>query len=391
MNRFDFETVIDRRGSGSLKGTMTPEDFPGLGLANFWGAEFDFPSCPAFSRGVMDCARKGLYAFTLQTPEYNARIVWWMEHARACSIQPEWIVPTHGTIYALATAIRLFVGPGSHMLMLTPGYSRYAQAATRLQRACHACALSYDAEAHRYSVDWEKLEQQVSDPNCALLVICQPNNPTGTVLTEQELRRIDQLARQYGTAVFCDEIFGEISLTDHPVPSYAAIMTEDSPAMVCTSLGKCMSLTGVNHANLLIRNPSLRERYTRQKYADHYGSLDPMLYAGLMQAYSEEGLEWLKELLCVIRSNRKLFTEQAEALFPGAHAVQAEGTYVVWMDYSDCGMTEEKLKSTFQKIRFLGDPGSEYGASDMFWRYSVAMPAAQIQRTMDWLRSQMQV
>ena len=54
-------------------------------------------------------------------------------------------------------------------------------------------------------------------------------------------------------------------------------------------------------------------------------------------------------------------------------------------------MTEEKLKSTFQKIRFLGDPGSEYGASDMFWRYSVAMPAAQIQRTMDWLRSQMQV
>lgn len=57
------------------------------------------------------------------------------------------------------------------------------------------------------------------------------------------------------------------------VQPYGEVAQEDSLAITCTSLGKCMSLTGVNHANVLIKNPQLRERYVAQRYADHYGSV----------------------------------------------------------------------------------------------------------------------
>ena len=157
--------------------------------------------------------------------------------------------------------------------------------------------------------------------------------------------------------------------------------------MTCTSLGKCMSLTGVNHANLVIRNPELRERYIRQKYADHYGSIDPMLYAGLMRACTEEGRDYVLALREVIRRNRELFRRRISGIFPQAKVVPAQGAYLAWVDYTGLGMSDGELAGMLEKGLFMGDPGSEYGASDQFYRYSIAAPGWAIEKTFDYLEA----
>ena len=324
-----FDVAVDRRGAGSLKGSMTPEAVTEAGLPSYWGAEFDFATCPAFTEGVMDCARRGLFAFTVQTDEYNERVRWWLENVRGWDVRDEWIVPTHGTIFALATAIRLFVGEGKRMIVLLPGYNRYKQAADRMGKETAASRMIYDAAEGTYELDFTDLEEKMSDPANSLLVLCNPNNPTGLVLKEEELRRIGRLSMKYGVAVFSDEIFGEITLTGGKITPYGKAVGEEPLSITCTSLGKCMSLTGVNHANVIIPNAELRERYIHQKYADHYGSIDPMLYAGLLRAYTEEGRDWVESLLEVIRDNRRTFEEGVSRAFPGARVVPAEGTYVV--------------------------------------------------------------
>ena len=121
MQNFDFDRLVERAGTGSLKEAMTPRAVKDAGLLSYWGAEFEFPGCPAFSEGVAACARRGLYAFTRQDDAYNERIVWWLRAMRDWEIEPEWIVPTHGTIFALATAIRLLVGEKENMIFITPG------------------------------------------------------------------------------------------------------------------------------------------------------------------------------------------------------------------------------------------------------------------------------
>ena len=266
--KYEFDRLVDRTGSGSLKDAYMPQAVRDAGLVSYWGAEFDFPTCPAFSEGVRACAERGLYAFTLQTGAYNERVVWWQKQMRGWDIEPGWIVPTHGTIFALATAIRLFVGEGQNLVTIHPGYRRYEQAASRQGRGCAVSQMR--CENGRYALDFADLEEKLSCPENALLVVCNPNNPTGAVLSEAELRRIDAFSRQYQVPVFCDEIFAEVTLNGATISPYGKIAGADSLAITCTSLGKCMSLTGVNHANVLIPNPELRERYTRQKYADHY-------------------------------------------------------------------------------------------------------------------------
>lgn len=380
-----FDCRVEREGMGSLKESATPEQIKKAGLISYWGAEFEFPTCPAFSRGVMECARRGLYAFTLQSEAYNERVGWWMEHVRGWKIEGDFIVPTHGTIFALATALRLFVRENERMIVILPGYNRYEQAARRLKRET---VFSYmKEEKERYVLDFEDLERKMADPRNRLLAFCNPNNPTGTIYGEEDLKRIAALSKKYEIPVFCDEIFGEVVLEGSgPVP-YGKAAGKDSLSMTCTSLGKCMSLTGVNHANVLIPNPKLRAAYIEQKYADHYGSIDPMLYAGLMKAYTQEGKAFVKELCQVIKRNAEILKQGLREALPGAAFSIPQGTYVAWVDYRGLGLEEKELSAFLnEEALFFGDPGSEYGASDEFYRYNLAVPPRELMNSMERLK-----
>ncbi len=381
MQTFPFTQLVDRTGTGSLKGNMTPQKIRDAGLVSYWGAEFDFPTCPAFSEGVRACAERGLYAFTPQGKDYNDRIAWWMKNMRDWEVEPEWIVPTHGTIFALASAIRLFVGEGQNLLVILPGYSRYKQAADRLGRGCTASYMRY--ENGHYALDYADLEEKLSRPENALLVFSNPNNPTGHILSEKDLRRIDELSRKYQVPVFCDEIFADVTLDGSTVTPYGKAAKPDSPAITCSSFGKCMSLTGINHANVFLPNEALRKLYIRQKYADHYGSIDPLLYAGLLRACTEEGRDYVLSLREVIAANRQLLTTRLTNLLPGTYIVPAAATYLLWVDYRGLGLEDAALKNLLDKTLFSGDPGSEYGVSDQFCRYSIAAPTWAIQKSMN--------
>ncbi|MBQ4187505.1 MAG: aminotransferase class I/II-fold pyridoxal phosphate-dependent enzyme [Firmicutes bacterium] len=384
MEAFEFDRLVDREGLGTIKELYAPKVLKEKGLVNYWGAEFEFPTCPAFRRGVVRCAENGLFGFTAQTDAYNEKIVWWMENIRGAYVEPEWIVPTHGTIFALATAIRMCLEePQDYMIVLLPGYNRYEQAARRMGKKTVFSNLCFDGE--RYEINWADLEAKMRNPHAKLLILCNPNNPTGTILKENELKRIAAIAKETGTVVFSDEIFAEIGLEKGcaAVPMMADVCEKEAPVISVTSLGKCMSLTGVNHANALIANEALRERYVRQKYADHYGSIDPMLYAGLMEAYSPEGKAFVEALNTVIARNAAFMTDAIERLIPGAKVVKPEGTYVLWVDYHGCGLSAEELAEFLnEEAFFVGDPGEDYGVDSLFYRYNLAVPMSEIEKSM---------
>jgi len=390
VGEFQFHTLVDRSGMGSLKDACTPQEIKDAGLVSYWGAEFDFPTCPAFSRGVEQCVKRGFYPFVVQDETYHDRVCWWMEHVRGWTIDPDWIVPTHGTIFSVAMSIRMFVPEGKRMIILRPGYNRYEQAANRLGRSCVYCDMVYDPETVSYHLDLEQLELLMSNPDNTLLVFSNPNNPTGLILSEEELLAIDAMSRRYATPVFSDEIFAEVVRNGKTVIPYGMLVQPDSLAITCTSLGKCMSLTGVNHANVLIKNETLRQRFIDQKYADHYGSIDPMLYCGLLSAYTDEGKAFVDALNQQIAENCRYFAETLEEILPGTHVVGSDATFVAWVDYSRTGLSAAELETLFREALFQGDPGEEYGAEGLFYRYSIAVPPTALERSMTLLKETVQ-
>lgn len=381
----DFDRYVPRPGEIRwLKSELTPGEYGENGLRGFSGAEFEFPTCPAFSKGVAKAAMNGLFGFTLPGESYLKAIVWWMRQVRGFEIRPEWIVPTQGTIFSVATTLRLVTKPGEGMIVLTPGYSRYEQAALRLGR--HAVKVPLQSDSGTYSIDFEALESAMADADNQLLVICNPNNPTGNVWSIDDLKRIAALSEKYGVTVFSDEIFAEV-VFEGRVPSYAEAAKDSPLAIICTGLGKMFSLTGVNHANVIIPNAELRERFTAQRNADHYGSLDPMVHAGLIASFNEEGKKWVSELNAYVFENYRLIDRFMKEELPGAIVTRPMGTYVVWIDYAGLDLSPEALRDLLSKGGFWGDSGEEYYGSSTCIRYSIACPRQEIEKALDKLKN----
>jgi cystathionine beta-lyase len=308
-----------------------------------------------------------------------------MENVRKYAINPDWVVPTHGTIFALATTIRLTTQPGENIIILTPGYNRYEQAATRLQRGTVRVPLA--AANGRYTIDFPALEKAMAQPENKLLALCHPCNPTGHACSKEELAHISALSAQYDVTVFSDEIFADVAFGEAIVP-YTSVAGKDAQAITCTSLGKAFSLTGVNHANVIIENDELRERYINQRNADHYGSVDPMMHAALLGAYSPEGLAWLEEMKAYVQENLRIFTTYIKKRLPGAVVTEPEGTFVVWVDYAGAGLSANDVHHIIGEAGcFVGDEGPDYYGPATCVRYSLAVPRAELVKALDHLDS----
>ncbi len=362
--QFDFHTSVGR-GPENLKQRYTPPCIVQKGYASFAGAEMDFPIAPSIMEEMKKTLENGLLGYTLADEAYLKRIGMWRERERGMRIQPEWIVPMFGTIYSVASLIRLICAPKEAIITLTPVYYRYEQAAARQGRKTVHCPLQETSWG--YSIDFERLEYLMKEPANKLLVLCNPHNPVGKVFSEEDLRRVAKLSERYAVYVISDEIFAEITFDGKKTVPYISIEEGRRYGMSVISLGKAFNLTGVNHANLIIPDKVLRERVLRKRDADHFGSIDPLFYAAVKGAYSEAGARWLQELRIHLDGNRRMLMELAGipgcpfTLFP------VEGTFVAWMKWRIQGpsggmLVKEALRDYLVNELYLDlEPGEEYG------------------------------
>ena len=383
MSDFLFDQFVHRDGLHTLKETLIPDEISQAlsenKLISYRGAEFEFPTCPAFSEGIRKTAENGLYAFTTPDEALMERICWWIQRIRGYSIDPSWIQMTHGTIYAVAEAIRLFVPPDGCILVLPPHYTRYDQAAVRQGRRVTHVPLDADT----YNIDFDALEQAMDQPESSLLVITNPHNPTGRIWTEENLSHLAWMSEKYQIPVLSDEIFADVVMPGRQeVMPYILAAGEHALALSVISWGKTFSLTGINHACVMIRNPALREQFHHQILADHYGSVDPLLYAGLMQALQEDGADFVFALRRQIWKNAQLFQEGLSRVMPGVSIRLPEGSFVLWTDYHACGYDDQTLSDRLRSFLLDGDEGSEYAASNQYRRYNLAVPAHAIEQSL---------
>lgn len=355
---YEFDRLVNRRHMGSLKEALAPPGWDLTSLPSFDGAEMDFPTAPSILHQMHTLVDNGLFGYTLADDPYRAHICWWMKEVRHWEIRPEWIVPSPGTIHSVATTIRLLTQEGDAVLVQSPEYPRYAQAISRLGRKVLTCPLLQ--RNGRYEMDWQQLTRQL--PRTKLMVFCNPHNPTGRVWSPEECSRLMQLADAYGVKVISDEIFAEVV--------WDGERTTPCGHMTITSLGKTFNFTGVNHANVIIADEELRQQWIQQRDADHFGSIDPWVYASIQGAYCPEGKAWMEAMLAYVNENRLRMLEQD---LPGLTVIRPQGTYVMWMRLAGFDTEEDMLRFLQNEAGIIATPGSEYGGRGWF-RMNMATP-----------------
>ncbi len=378
MTKYDFETIIDRRGTGCLKWDAwsrrghASDDLP------LWVADMDFKTVPAAMDALIERVQHGVYGYTMATDGYYSAVQNWFETRHGWRPEREWFVKTPGVVFALAMAVTSFTQPGDAVVIQPPVYYPFRLMIQDNGRKMVTSPLLY--EDGRYTMDYEGFERTLEESGAKLFILCNPHNPVGRCWTEEELRRIGEICLRHHVLVVADEIHADFARKGFRHVPYASLGDEfASNAVICTAPSKTFNLAGLQLSNIFIPNPDLRAAFKRTLGRTGYD--EPSVFGvTATQACYEHGAEWLDQLKEVLDVNLGVL-EAAVGRMDGVRLVPLESTYLPWLDCSGLGLDDAGIKRLVeQDAKLWLDLGTMFGPEGSgFVRMNLASPTVMVE------------
>lgn len=372
--KYDFETCMDKRDSGSVKWREMLEKQPDVpkGVVPLSVADMEFKTAPEIVAGLKEYLDTQALGYTGATDSYYDAVQGWMETRHNWHVEREWIVTTPGIVLALGLAVRAFTQPGEGVIIMTPVYYPFYMVVQRQGRKLAENVLQN--REGRYEIDFGDLERKAKDPNNKMLLLCSPHNPAGRVWTKEELARIGEICAGNGVLVVADEIHNDLIMPGYCHTVFTQAGDFAGNAVVCTAPSKTFNLAGMQASNIIIANEALRKRFREYKLMSGIMELGALSYRACELAYTRCG-GWLDELLVVLDKNRRLTEEFAAQNLPDAKVTRLEGTYLQWVDLRAYGFSEKELEQKMIGAHLFFDEGYIFGKTGAgFERINIACP-----------------
>lgn len=384
--RYDFEQIINRTGTASLKYDFGMERMGREDLLPLWVADMDFRLPDEVLDEIKRRVDHGIFGYTDLKPDYKDAVRKWLREKHGWDIQPEWITVTPGVVYAIAAAIRAFTEPGDSVIIQQPVYYPFSECIVSNGRKLVNSQLLY--ENGRYYMDYEDFERKAEENHVCLFILCSPHNPVGRVWSREELIRIGEICRKHDILVFSDEIHCDITYPGVKHIPFANISAEFADRVIAgTSPSKTFNLAGLQISNIVIPNQDLRKRFRRENKAAGYSQANVL---GLTACKAVYGLgdRWYKEMLVYLDGNLRYVREFLHQYLPQIRLVEPEGTYLVWLDCSGLNLTHHELEELIVEEAGLWlDPGVIFGKETaLFERINIACPRAVLKKAMNRLK-----
>lgn len=380
MKQYDFETVLDRTGTGSMKwDEMTQYPRVAEDVIPFSVADMELRNAPEITEGLKAFLDKTVLGYSNPTPEYFEAVCAWMKQRNGWEIKSEWVKDGPGVINAFFTAVKAFTKEGEGVMLMTPVYYPMYYAIQRNNRVLVDNPLVINGD--HYEIDFEDFENKAKDPNTKLLIFCSPHNPTGRVWTKEELMKIGTICVQNGVTVVSDEIHSDLILPGCKHIPFASLDESFAEISVtCTAPSKTFNLAGMQTANMIIPNESLRSRYWAEVLTTEGNPKCNILGLEACRIAYSECEEWLTQALAIIETNRKTVVEFLEKELPQIKVFRLEGTYLLWMDCNGLGIAHKELARILkEEANLFFDEGDVFGAQgEGFERWNLACPTRYI-------------
>lgn len=369
--KYDFETLVDRSNSGSMKWDSMKKAKPDLseGIVPFSVADMEFKNAPEIAEGLKKYMDTHILGYTAATDEYRAAVCKWMKDQHDWTITPESIVGTLGVVPALFNAVKAFCQPGDGIILLTPVYYPFYSAVENGGCTLKRCPLIYKDNA--YSIDFDLFEKLAKEDDTKMFIFCSPHNPVGRVWTKDELVRLGTICKENGVRILSDEIHFDLIMPGHTHIPFASLPGFED-VIVCTAPSKTFNLAAMQTSNIIIPNED-----DRKKFVELMGHSSPAALGleACRIAYTE-CTEWKDQCIAAIWDNYKFAKAFIEEKLPQIKVIDLQGTYLMWLDCTALGLSKEELEElTVQKAELFLDEGYVFGDEGAgFERVNLACP-----------------
>lgn len=380
---YNFDELIDRRHTGSVKWDGMKNAFGRDDLTAMWVADMDFRTPPF----VMDALRQRLehevLGYAMPCEGWDTTICHWLQKRHQWEVRPDWLTFVPGIVRGQAFALLCFTNPGDRVLVMTPVYHPFFLVTERLKR--EAVRSPLDLRDGHYHIDFDRLRHDLQ--GCKALVLCNPHNPGGRVWTVDELRRIAELCQESGTLVISDEIHADLTLPPYKHHPFATV----SPAAASNSVtfmapSKTFNMPGVQSSFAIVPDDTLRARFQQFMEAGEFCEGHLFAYIGCKAAF-EHGEEWLNQLLAYIQGNIDFTESYLRQHIPAIGMIRPQASFLVFLDCRQLGLEQEALEHLFaDKARLALNTGTTFGEPGRgFMRLNVGCPRAALKQALDQL------
>ena len=359
----DFDKVLSRKGTSSMKW----DRYRDQDVLPFWVADMDFEIAPPIQSALQKRLQHSMFGYTLAPEGLAPAVMGHLEREYGWRVQPDWIVWLPGVVAGLAAGCRAYCDPGDQIMVNPPIYHHFFD--SHDVRHQHLLRVPLKQEPGRWTYDLPAMEAACTDKT-RLLMMCSPQNPTGTVFTKQELQDVAALCEAKDLIMISDEIHCDLIIDElaRHTPTAQACPEQSQRIVTLMSASKTWNLAGLNCSFAIIENQSLRDRFK----AACQSSVPPvptLAFTATEAAYAEGG-PWRLELLSYLRGNY----EAIVAFFAESSTIQVEplqATYLAWLDATALGLDD--AQGFFEKHGVGLSSGEQFGQPG-YLRFNFACP-----------------
>ena len=386
MIQYNFDKIIDRRGSGAYKTDKLKEIYGRDDLIPLWVADMEFET-PDF---IIDALKKRLehpiFGYTVEPTDLYPTIKEWVYDHHQWEIKEEWIAYIPGIVKGIGMAINALLGKDEKVIIQPPVYHPFRLVPKGNNREIVFNPLKEEADGG-YSIDFENLAE-VCDPKCKMLILSNPHNPAGIVWSAETLRQLASFCHERGIIVISDEIHCDMALYGHKHIPFASVSPEAAACSITFAApSKTFNIAGIVSSYAVVPNDELRKMFYSWLKANEMSS--PHMFAPIATiAAFKQGEEWRRQMLKYIEGNIEFVEEYCASHIPGIKPLRPQASFLVWLDCRGLGLNHEELVDLFvNKARLALNDGEIFNpGGEGHMRLNVGAPRATIRMAMERLK-----
>lgn len=369
MAKYDFDEVIDRKGTCSEKWDGLKKHFGTDDVLPMWVADMDFKSPPEVIKLIVERSKHGIFGYPVRTESYYEAIINWVRERYDWEIKGDWIVDVPSVMPGIAAAILAFTSQGDSVMIQPPVYPPFFEVIESLDRQVLPNRLQLGEKWH---MDFSELERQL--PSAKAFLLCNPHNPVGRVWTAEDLLSLSRACLKAGVPILSDDIHCDFVYPGH---KYTPLASLDEESLMNTvtfmSASKTFNIAGFKNAYAIVPNAEMREKLSKILKGLHFGSGDLFGILGLEVAY-RYGKDWLDELILYLEENRDIAVSALQKA--RVDVISPEGTYLLWLDLRKLGLSQDELmKFLIEKAKLGLNDGLNFGPDGAgFVRMNIGCP-----------------